>query len=105
MPSPYPVMSGNQSSNLYEIFKFVNEGVSGIFMPIMLLVIWFIAFIGVLSEGRQASRAWIFASFISAILSIILTLIGMLNRQYMYFTFLMVAAGLVWYKLDNAPGI
>jgi len=101
----YPTLSGNGTSNLYELFKFVNDGVSGTFMPVMLGVIWIIAMIGAISEGRQASRAFIFASFISSILAIILSLIGMLNTQYMYFSFLMVGAGLIWYKLDNAPGI
>jgi hypothetical protein len=105
MPYPYPTINGNQSDNLYHIFKFVNEGVSGIFMPIMLLVIWFVAFIGALSEGRQASRGFIFASFICSVLAIILSLIGMLNVQYMYFSFLLVGGGLIWYKLDNSIGI
>lgn len=100
----YPVLTGNESENLYTLFKFINNGVGGTFMPLMLLSIWFIALIGSVSEGRQLSRAFIFASFISSILAVVLSLIGMLNSQYMYFTFLMVAVGLVWYKLDNAPG-
>lgn len=100
----YPVLTGNET-NLYQIFQYVNSGVSGAFMPVMLGVIWVVAMIGAISEGRQASRAFIFASFISSILAIVLSLIGMLNTQYMYFSFLLVAAGLVWYKLDNAPGI
>jgi hypothetical protein len=29
----------------------------------------------------------------------------MLNTQYMYFLFLMTGVGLIWYKLDTAPGI
>jgi hypothetical protein len=74
-------------------------------MPIMLLSIWIVTFVGTISEGRQASRGFIFASFVSSILAIILSLIGFLNTQYMYFTFIMVGIGLIWYKLDNAPGI
>ena len=105
MPAPYNTMNSTDGTNLYSLFKFVNNSIGGTFMPIMLLVIWMIAFIGSISEGRQASRAFIFASFLSAILSIILTLIGMLNRQYMYILFLMVGAGLIWDKLQNAPGI
>jgi hypothetical protein len=87
------------------MFKGINEGVGGIFMPIMLLVVWFVAMIGAISEGRQASRAFIFASFIVSVLAIILSLIGFLNSQYMYFSFLLVAGGLVWYKLESAPGL
>jgi len=106
MPAPYSVLNVTDTQNLYTLFKFANgSATNGTFMPIMLLVIWFIALIGSISEGRQASRAFIFASFVASILAIILSLIGMLSPQYMYFTFLMVAAGLVWYKLDNAPGI
>jgi hypothetical protein len=74
-------------------------------MPFVLLGIWFIAFIGVLSEGRSASRAFIFAGFVSSILAIILSLIGLLNPQYMYFSFLLVGAGVIWYKLETAPGL
>ncbi len=74
-------------------------------MPVMLGVIFFVALIGSISEGRQASRAFIFSSFVTSILAIILSLVGMLNSQYMYFSFLLVGIGIIWYKLDNAPGI
>ena len=104
MPYPYPTIT-NESTNLYTLFKFVNNGVNGIFMPIVLVTVWIIAMIGAISEGREASRAFIFASFIVAVLAIPLALIGLLGSQYMYFTFLLVAIGVLWYKLDNAPGI
>lgn len=105
MPVPYPTLQGTESEDLYGLFSFINNGVDGVFMPIMLLVIWIVAFVGALSEGRQASRAFIFANFIAALLAMLLTLIGMLNSEYMYFSFLLVGAGIIWYKLDNAPGI
>lgn len=106
MPAPYAVPTVNDTSNIYNLFSFVNSNsTGGHFMPIMLGVVWFVAMIGAIAEGRQASRAFIFSSFITSVLAMILSLIGMLNPQYMYFTFLMVAGGIVWYKLDNAPGI
>lgn len=105
MPVPYPELGTGDTDNLYNLFKFLNIGVGGSFMAAMLGVVWIVAFLGAMSEGRQASRAFIFASFLASILSILLSLIGLLNSQFMYFTFLMVGAGLVWYKLDNAPGI
>lgn len=74
-------------------------------MPMMLLVVWVIAFVGAISEGRQASRGFIFASFIASILALPLALIGMLSSQYMYFSFILVGAGLIWSKLENAPGM
>lgn len=104
MPYPYNV-TALDSTNMYTLFSFINNGVNGIFMPIMLVVVWIVAFIGALAEGRQASRGFIFASFIAAILALPLSLIGMLNSQYMYFSFLMVGIGLIWLKLENSPGM
>jgi hypothetical protein len=101
----YPTLTGNGTGNLYQLFQFVNSGVSGTFMPIMLAVIWIVAFVGAISEGRQASRGFIFASFICSIMAVMLALIGLLAAQWMYLSFLFVAVGLVWYKLDNAPGM
>jgi hypothetical protein len=106
MPAPYQTLTTNSTESLYSIFSFANNNLSnGVMMPLVLLAIWIIALVGAISEGRQASRAFIFASFVSAILSIILSLVGLLNPQYMYFSFLLVGAGVIWYKLDNAPGI
>jgi hypothetical protein len=104
VPTPYNV-SSLDASNAYTLFSFVNNGVGGIFMPMMLLVIWIVAFIGAIADGRQASRGFIFASFIVSILAIPLALIGFLNTQYMYFSFLLVGIGLIVYKLQNAPGM
>lgn len=92
-------------TDLYSMTKTTNEVSGGQMMPIMLAVIWIIALIGSISEGRQFSRAFIFASLISAIISIPMALIGLLSPNYMYFLFLMVAAGVVWDKLQNAPGL
>lgn len=105
MAAPYTVLNASDATNFYTLVKYANNGVGGVFMPIMLLVIWFISFIGALSEGRQASRAFIFSSFVAAILAIMLALTDLLNSQYMYFSFILVGIGLIWYKLDNAPGI
>ena len=102
MPAPYTELNSTNTASLYTIAQFLTPYN---FMPLVLGAIWIIAFIGSIAEGRQASRAWIFSSFITAILSIILALVGLLNPQFMYITYIMVAGGVVWYKLDNAPGI
>ena len=74
-------------------------------MPVMLFVVWLVAFIGTIAEGREASRAMIFASFIASMLAIPLALIGMLNSSFMYFSFILVGIGIIWNKLANAPGL
>lgn len=93
-------------TDLYTITKTTNDVTpGGVMMPVMLAVIWAIALIGSISEGRQFSRAFIFASLIGSVIAMPLALIGMLNPSYMYFLFLMVAGGVVWDKLNNAPGM
>jgi hypothetical protein len=74
-------------------------------MPVMIGVIWVVALIGSISEGRESSRAFIFASFICSVMAVALSLVSLLNSQYMYFLFLLTGAGIIWYKLANAPGI
>lgn len=73
----------------------------GIFWPVMVLVIWSIAFIGSISEGREAHRAFIFANFISLTLSIPLGLLGWLNVSYIYFLIILLGFGLIWIKLQK----
>ena len=92
-------------TDIYTLTKTTNDVSGGSFMPLVLVMIWIVALIGSISEGRQFSRAFTFASIIGAIIAIPLALIGMLNPNYMYLLFLMVAGGLVWDKLSNAPGM
>jgi hypothetical protein len=51
------------------------------------------------------ARAFLFSSFVCAVLSILLALIGLVSKEIMYFLFLLVAGGVVWFTLDNAPGL
>lgn len=100
----FAVPNASNTRDVFEIFKFINNSATGgIFFPVILLVVWVIAFIGSLAEGRLASRAWIFASFISTILAILLALMGLLNPNYMYLLVLFVAFGILWIKLEKAP--
>lgn len=93
-------------TDLYTITKTTNDVTpGGAMMPIMLAVIWIVALVGSLAEGRSFSRAFIFASAIGALIAMPMALIGFLNPSYMYFLFLMVAGGVVWDKLNNAPGM
>ncbi len=104
MPNNFTLPTVNDTQDLFTIFQFVNTSASGgIFFPIILLAIWTIALIGSLAEGRQAVRAWIFSSFISAILAILLGVMGLLARQWIYLLILFVAFGVFWIRLQNAP--
>ena len=99
----YPIPTGNDTRDLLSVFQFIsNEATSGLFFPIMILVIWVVQFIGVLSEGRNASRAFLFASFTATILSVILGILAMLAQKWIYLLVLMVSLGAFWIKLATA---
>ncbi|MHA1482672.1 MAG: hypothetical protein ACTSQA_04445 [Candidatus Heimdallarchaeaceae archaeon] len=100
---PFPTPTANQTRDMFEIFKFINNDASGgIFFPIMLLVIWVIGFVGAIAEGREPHRAWIFSFFIISILGIILSLMDFL---YFYFSILMLAIGVFWANLKKSKGL
>ena len=99
-PTPTP----DNMRDIFTIFQFINNDLSnGIFFPIILAVTWIIFFLIGLTNGRAASRSWIFSSFVCTILAILLGLMGMLNRSYIYFLVLMVAFGMLWLRFDTAP--
>lgn len=99
----FPTM--NETTDLYQFFLYINNGTTGIFFPLILGAIWMIIFISSLASTRvmgSASRAWTFASFFSAILSVMLTILNLLNKRYMYLLVLMFAFGLVWMILQDS---
>ena len=104
MANNFTLPGVNDTQDIFAIFQFINNTSSGgIFFPIILLAIWTIAFVGAIVEGRPASRAWIFSSFIASILGILLGIMGLLARQYVYLLILFVAFGVFWIRLEKAP--
>lgn len=100
---PYPDI--NQTSSLYNFFLYINAGTTGVFFPLILLAIWMIIFISSLAGTRMmgsASRAWTFASFVCGIISVMLTILNLLNKRYMYLLVLMFGFGLVWMILQDS---
>lgn len=102
-PTYYPVATTNDTGDLLEVFQFVaGPATDGLFFPIMILVIWIVQFIGVIAEGRPASRAWVFASFTSTILSIILGILALMEQRWIYLLVIMVSLGAFWIKLASS---
>ncbi len=93
--------TANDTQDLLSIFGFVNTVSDGLFFPIMLLVIWLVGFIGAIAQERPASRAFIFSSFISTVLGILLALLGFLSITYVYFLILLIAFGIFWIRLEK----
>jgi len=104
MPNNFTLPTVNDTQDIFTIFQFINNTSSGgLFFPLVLLGIWAIAFIGSIVEGKEAVRAWIFASFICSILGILLGIMGLLQRQTIYLLILLLAFGIFWLRLQNAP--
>lgn len=99
----YPTPTANETADLFSIFQFINnKATEGLFFPIIILSIWLISFIGAISENRPASRAFIFSSFISTVMGILLAIMGFLNITYVYFLILLMAFGVLWIRLESA---
>ena len=103
VPTYYPVPNATDTRDLLSIFQWIsNVATEGLFFPLMILAIWVIQFIGVMAEGRPASRAWVFASFTATILSIILGILAMMAQKWIYLLILMVSIGAFWVRLVSA---
>jgi len=98
----YPVAETTDTRDLLSIFQYVSTLTDGLFFPIMILVIWVVQFISVISEGRPASRAWVFASFTATILSIMLGLLALMEQRWIYLLVICVSLGAFWIKLASA---
>ena len=96
----YDVPTGNETAGMYELYKYIGvKATAGLFWPVMLLVIWIVAFISL--KNYSTSRAWTFASMLSAVLSIFMAVMDYISPRWMYLCIFLTAIGLVWLKLDT----
>ena len=94
----YVEPTNNDTRGIFEFFSYVNTTAGGLFFPIMLLVIWIIIFIG--TKQYSTSRAWTGASLITSFLSIPLVIGELVAPKWMYLSFIMAAAGVLWLKIE-----
>lgn len=98
----FPTPNATDLQDVERIFNWINNtATGGLFMPVILLVIWLVAFVGVIAQGRATYRAWIFSNFICLTLSTILGLLGWLQISYIYFFIILLGLGMVWIKLQK----
>lgn len=99
----YPTPTVNDTRDLLGIFQFTSNSLTdGLFFPIMILVIWIVQFVGAVSSGRPATKAWVYASFIATILSIMLGILALMEQKWVYLLVIMVSLGAFWIKLARA---
>ena len=95
----YVPPTGNDTLGFYEYFNYVNVVSTGLFFPVMMFVIWIIAFFAL--KQYSSARAWTFASFFCSILSILLAVMDLISSKFMYVFFIFLVVGLVWLKLET----
>ncbi len=86
--------------HLPEFVQYLNKAADGIMMPVLILVLWLVMFIG--TKKFRSSVAFTFSSLFCGILSIMLALLDMMAKRYMYLLGIMVAFGAVWMVIENA---
>lgn len=104
----YQYPNSTDTKNLLNFFGYVNNQVSGVLFPVLLVVIWFVAFVAAFTSGgsnrNSAARAWTFASFIISILAIPLAIVGLLAAKFMYTSFIFLSIGVLWLTLSSPAG-
>jgi len=98
----FKTLDANSTKDMYTILTFSNNASDGIFMPIMLLVIFSISLIGSVIQSKSFFRGLTISSFICSILSILMVIMNWLAPTYMYFAFFMTACGLIGTKLSES---
>jgi fumarate reductase subunit D len=98
----YQVLNSTDTRDLFTLFRYINDtATQGLFFPVMLLVIWFVAMLGVIADGKPISRGFTFASFICSVISILLVIMNVLSTNYMYLCFILTAIGVFWIYLTS----
>lgn len=98
----FQTLQTNGTGDMYQIMNSANTISEGIFMPVMLLVIFMVWILGSVSIGKPIARSVLMASFICSILSILMVIMNWLSVTYMYFSFFMVAVGIIGTWLSEA---
>lgn len=98
----YTPPTNNDTLGVYEIFRYVNNTSEGYFFMAMTFVIWVIIFVAM--KSYSTSRAFTFASFVSFILTMVLSVIGLIAPKITYLFIFLLAGGILWMKLE-AQGI
>ncbi len=75
----------------------------GLFFPIILLVIFIVSFV-VVKAQFSASRAFTYASFFGALLSVPLAILGLMSNNYMYLLIVATGVGILWMRAETNPG-
>lgn len=99
MAENYRTPNISDTQGFYEYSNYINEVAGGIFFPSIIFIIWVIVFIATLRFG--GARSWTYASFLSMVLAIMLTVLDLTSATFMYLFIFMTGIGFVWLNLET----
>jgi len=94
MAQPYNLTNISSSETLFELTKNANELTGGLMGNLIIVTVFIIAFIGFKSTW-EGQRSFAGASFITALISIFVRILGMITDQVMFGTFLIAGISYV----------
>lgn len=100
MTEIYALPNATEGYDIVGLLSYVNNTADGLFFPIMLLVIFSVITITSLSFS-SISKSFTYGCFVSMVLGIPLSVLGLLAPKWIYFIIFCLAGGLVWVRLEN----
>jgi len=95
----YAPPTNNDTLGIYEIFRYTNTLSEGLLSVSFMFLLWIIIFVA--TKNYSTSRAFTMASFVSFILSMVLSVIDLISPKIMYLFLFMLASGVLWMKLES----
>lgn len=99
MVNYYAPPNRSDTEGFFELARYTNTVSGGALFPMLLMAVWMIVFIA--TKQFSGSKAFTYASFVCAILSIPLALLELLNPRFMYAFGILLAIGIIWLKLEG----
>lgn len=99
MPQIYNPPNSSDSEGLFELARYVNTEADGLLFPMILFIIFIITFIA--TKQFDSSKAFTYASFLTFVLAIPLTVLNLVAPKFMYLFLILLGAGALWLKLSG----
>ncbi len=98
MAQPYNLTGMSQSNSLFE-FVYQSNILTGNLMGILIIITTFIiAFLNM--KDYEGKKAFAGSSFITALISIFLRVLGMITDQWMFGVFIVAGLSFIWLRWD-----
>jgi hypothetical protein len=98
---PYNPPSGNITSSI-DLFNWINSAVSNWFFTGIVIAAYFIMVIKMMSNTQNNAQAFVAASFICMILTVLLRVADLVSNWFMIIFIILTAIGAVWMHTENA---